>query len=105
MLAQKKSEPDEKLFNVSNKSLLDYVHTLDGGNFKTKDFRTLLGTRTAMNEMSSMKAPTTEKEYKKAVLSVAKTVSSTLGNTPSVALKSYISPVVFAPWQSAVHGL
>ena len=49
-----------QLFEVNEKSLLDHVHTLDGGGFKTKDFRTHLGTSTAMAEVGRRKAPTDE---------------------------------------------
>jgi DNA topoisomerase-1 len=96
-----KAGPDGKLFSeVSGKSLLDYTHTLDGGGFKTKDFRTLLGTREAMVKMKSVSAPTTDRGYRKAVMEVAKHVATRLGNTPTVALQSYISPAIFAPWRA-----
>lgn len=91
---------EEPLFpQVSGGSLLNYTHTLNGGKFKTKDFRTLMGTREAMNQMKTMKAPATAKAYKKSVLGVAKTVAAKLGNTPTVALQSYIHPAVFSAWR------
>ena len=94
---------DGKLFpEVSSASLLDYTHTLDGGKFKTKDLRTLLATRTAMNQVAKVPPPKTEKDYKRCVLEIAKAVSARLGNTPKVALQSYINPVVFAPWRSSL---
>lgn len=96
-----KAGDDGQLFAVNEKTLLDHVHTLDGGSFKTKDFRTLLGTKTAMDAMSKLPAPKTEAEYKKATLAVAKEVSEKLGNTPTVALQSYINPAVFARWRIA----
>lgn len=96
--------PNGQLFpDVTDNSLLDYMHTLDGGNFRTKDFRTVLGTRTAMEAVRNIGVPRNESEYKQAVGSVAKIVSEKLGNTPSVALQSYISPAVFAPWRAVVQ--
>jgi len=95
----KKAGSKGRLFNTDGITLLKYTATLGGGGFKTKDFRTLIGTKTAMALVSNMKAPSTEKEYKKQVKEVAKTVASKLGNTPAVALKSYISPVVFSEWR------
>jgi DNA topoisomerase-1 len=86
--------------NVNQKSLLDYVHSFGGG-FKTKDFRTLVGTKTAMKEVTKVAPPANATGYKKAVMQVAKVVAAKLGNTPTVALQSYISPVVFAPWGNA----
>lgn len=100
----KRAGADGKLFpGVSDKSLLDYTHTLDGGSFKTKDFRTLLGTREAMNAVNSGTAPKNEKDYRKKVLEIAKLVSSKLGNTPVVALQSYINPAVFAGWRAQAN--
>ncbi|HJX53535.1 MAG TPA: anti-CBASS Acb1 family protein, partial [Polyangia bacterium] len=99
----KKAGASGRLFpEVSGASLLDYTHTLDGGGFKTKDFRTLLATRSAMNEIKKAEPPKTERDYKKRVLEIAKAVSSRLGNTPVVCLQSYINPIVFAPWRSSL---
>jgi DNA topoisomerase-1 len=85
--------------HVSDKSILSYVHSFDGGGFRTKDMRTLLGTRTAMALTKSMEAPTNPTQYKKAVRAVAVAVSNKLGNTPTVALQSYINPTIFAEWR------
>ena len=97
----KEAGADGHLFpNINEKHLLDYTHSLDGGNFKTKDFRTHLGTATALEEVRKAEGkPTNEKEYKKMVMAVAKKVSTKLGNTPTIALQSYINPVVFADWR------
>lgn len=103
MLASRKMQAgdDKQLFpRVSSGSLLDYIHgNLDHGGFKSKDFRTYLGTSTAQAMVSSMKEPTSQKEYVKAVKDVAKAVSEKLGNTPTVALNSYIAPQVFSGWK------
>lgn len=99
----RKAGTNGKLFPATNHSaLLVHTHSLDGGSFKTKDFRTLLGTRVAMTEMATAEAPKSAREYKKAVMDVAKKVAAKLGNTPTIALQSYISPSVFATWRSAV---
>lgn len=98
LLARKKGDA-EPLFPINEKTLLDHVHTFDGGGFKTKDFRTLLGTRSAMAEIDKLPKPKNEKDYKKAVMAVAAAVSKKLGNTPTIALQSYINPSVFASWR------
>ena len=84
---------------VTDKSLLEYTHTLNGGSFKTKDFRTLLASREALNQIKALPIPKGEAEYKKRVKEVATVVSKKLGNTPTVALQSYINPAVFASWR------
>jgi len=103
MLKERKASAgaDGRLFpGVSDKGLLEYSHSLDGGDFKTKDFRTFAGTSHATNTIKGMTAPTNEKEYKKAVREVANGVSQLLGNTPTVALQSYIDPSVFSEWKA-----
>ena len=90
-----------KLFDTTAGKLLAHTHSLDGGGFKTKDFRTFLGTSTAAKMVAAGTAPTDAKSYKRAVMEVAKAVSAKLGNTPTIALQSYINPVVFAGWRAA----
>ncbi len=104
LLARKKRAGDGRLFpNVNAGRLLSYVHSLDGGMFKTKDFRTLIGTRLAMSEMSGKPVPKDPKAYKKAVMDVAKQVATKLGNSPTIALQSYIAPEIFGSWRMAAN--
>jgi DNA topoisomerase-1 len=91
-----------RLFDASDGELRDYVRTLDGGEFTPKDFRTLLGTSMAAKMVNAVKRPPrTLKEYKKKVREVAQAVADQLGNTPTVALQSYINPTVFSAWKPA----
>lgn len=94
------SAPSGKLFKTDDAKLRDYSHTLNGGSFKPKDFRTLKGTQTAMQLVkSSPEKPSNLKEFKKRVMEVARKVSEVLGNTPTIALQSYINPFVFNQWK------
>lgn len=101
MLLARKAEAGEdgKIFKTSADALSTYTHTQDGGMFKTKDFRTLVGTRSAKELVSKMPVPKTPKEYKASVKQVATAVATRLGNTATVCLQSYISPTVFAEWR------
>lgn len=91
-----------KLFGGLNETKLgEHVKEI-GGKFKTKDFRTLLGTRTAA-ALVKPPPPKTEKEYQAKAMEVAKQVSAKLGNTPVVALQSYINPAVFASWRVGLN--
>ena len=98
-----KAGTNGRVFNgVTSSSLLSTMHgELDHGGYKTKDLRTHLATSTAHKLVSSMPAPKDAKTYKKQVLEVAKAISAKLGNTPTVALQSYIAPQVFAQWRAA----
>jgi DNA topoisomerase IB len=84
---------------LTDAGLRDHVNSFDGGSFTTKDFRTLLGTRTALREVASRSKPTSMAADKKAVREVATKVSDKLGNTPTIALQSYINPIAFAGWR------
>ena len=96
--------PRDKLFDADYGTLLKHVHSLGGGEFKTKDLRTHVGTQTAIDVISKLPEPRDEKEYKRAVKHVATAVSDKLGNTPAIALQSYINPSVFAAWHRAGMG-
>lgn len=89
--------------NTSAGALGKHVKSLGGDAAKTKDIRTYIGTQTAIEAIKQTPEPMNEKQYKLAVKQVATIVSDKLGNTASIALASYISPVVFAGWQQAAH--
>lgn len=90
----------ERLFKTTDNDVRKYISSRAEG-FSPKDFRTYQGTSAALRLVKGMKAPTTAKAYKAAQKKVATAVSKHLGNTPAVALKSYIAPSVFSPWKAA----
>ena len=89
-----------KLFNVTDGQVRDYLHSRDG-EFKVKDFRTWKGTSVAIREIQKMKPPAEGKPFLKAQRIVAKKVARELGNTPIVALRSYIDPAAWHHWKAA----
>jgi DNA topoisomerase IB len=91
-----------KLFETDDSELRKYAKKLNGGSFKPKDFRTLKGTNTAIQYLKGVKPAKDMNEYKKIVSNTAKEVSKVLGNTPSIALKSYINPFVFLKIKPAI---
>lgn len=102
----KKAGSDGKLFpNTNAKRLRGYVKQLSGSDeVKTKDFRTYVANTVATQAVQDLPAPTTEVAYKRQVREVAIRVSQKLGNTPTIALASYINPVVFAEWRAGLTG-
>jgi len=90
---------DGRLFQTDANALLNYSHSLDGGGFKTKDVRTIRGTMEAQRLVAQQPKPRTERERRKAILSVGRAVAGVLGNTATVALQSYIDPHTFDPWK------
>ena len=86
--------PHQRLFAVTAMSLLAYAKDVSGG-ARPKDFRTWVGTTTARRLVAKLQPARSEKEYKGLVRGVAVEVATRLGNTPVVALQSYIDPRVF----------
>jgi hypothetical protein len=96
----KAAGPKGLLFpTVTEKTLRVYTRGLDGGGFKPKDMRTARGTSLAVDTINRMDPPKNRASYKKSVKAVATVVSQHLGNTPTVALQSYIDPHVFLAWR------
>lgn len=88
--------------HVDEKKLQGYVKQLTKGGAKPKDLRTLKANNTAASAMRDIPAPKNETEYKKSVHEVARRVSKVLGNTPTVALASYIHPDIFSHWRAGL---
>lgn len=80
--------------NTNGNKLGLYLKSVGGKEFKTKDFRTWQGTSKAIQLVGNRQAKSMA-EFKAIQKEVAKGVAAHLGNTPAVALASYISPMVW----------
>lgn len=91
----------ETLFTHDSGETLAYMKKISGGKFKVHDLRTWNGTVMADRLVSGLlKAgltPKTKKEFKALRKQVATQVANALGNTPAMALSTYIHPAVFRP--------
>lgn len=94
----KSLKPSQNVFEATDNDARDYVKANGGGKFKVKDFRTWQATAVALKEIKKLPAPTTQTQANKQRKQVATVVSDHLGNTPTVALNSYIPPFVFDSW-------
>lgn len=84
-----------QLFNTSDRTLRLFIKAHMGPSFMVKDFRTHSATHTALKLISKMKPVSDEKSFKRVQKAVATQVATHLGNTPAMALKAYIDPVVW----------
>jgi DNA topoisomerase-1 len=82
------------LFNLTGARVNEYVRMYLGDEFTAKDFRTWGGTLLAAIAFAERGIPTSEAEAKRSVAAVMRIVGERLGNTPSVARASYVSPAV-----------
>lgn len=89
-----------QLFPTANDAKASaYIKKVSGNShFKTKDFRTWNGTTVAIKTLGDRTAKN-EKEMTKLKKDVATVVSKHLGNTPTVALSSYIDPSIWGKAQ------
>lgn len=90
-----KPKNDQRLFRTSDTAVRDYLKSVSRDDFKVKDFRTYHGTAKALEVINGHPIPSEDKAFVKFQKSVAKEVSSHLGNTPDMALKAYIDPSVW----------
>ena len=79
-----------------------YLNSIPGASgFTVKDFRTYLGTLTAFRKIRNLPVPSSSKEFKRDRKEIGESVARELGNSPNIALKSYVSPEVFCVWESS----
>jgi DNA topoisomerase-1 len=69
-----------------------YVRERTGGDFTAKDFRTLAGTAAAAVSLAKRGPTPTKSTRTRAVAQAMRDAADALGNTPSIARKSYVDP-------------
>ncbi|GAB2463076.1 DNA topoisomerase-1 [Conyzicola lurida] len=72
----------------------DYLRERTGGDFSAKDFRTLRGTVAAALSLAKSGKARTRTKRTRAVAQAMRDAASVLGNTASIAKKSYVDPRV-----------
>jgi len=92
---------DRHIFQTTDEAIRAYLNSIQGDSaFMVKDFRTYMGTLTAFRKIKSMPPPVNSREFKKSRREVGEAVAQKLGNSPTIALNSYISPEVFCAWET-----
>lgn len=89
----------DRLFETSDGQVRSYMNE-KASDFSPKDFRTRHANAIALSIIAKGRVPKSDKEFKKARREVGEKVARYLGNTHTVALKSYINPAVFAQWEA-----
>jgi DNA topoisomerase-1 len=79
---------------VTSADINAYVKERTGSDFTAKDFRTLRGTVAAAASLARTGAQRTAAKRKRAISRAMMEASEVLGNTPSIARKSYVDPRV-----------
>jgi DNA topoisomerase-1 len=81
--------------SVESSDVNEYLRGVSGDEFTAKDFRTWAGTVLAAQALKDLATFDSQAAAKKNIVSAVKSVSSRLGNTPSVCRKCYVHPQVF----------
>ena len=93
--------PENPVFRTNADHIRAYLKSIPkGSRFTVKDFRTYVGTLTAFRKLKTMPIPQTGRERIRYKKEVARTVAKELGNSPTIALNSYVSPEVFCMWEA-----
>ncbi|KNH17823.1 DNA topoisomerase [Arthrobacter sp. ZBG10] len=79
---------------VTSSDINAYVKERTGSDFTAKDFRTLRGTIAAAGSLARTGPRPTVAKRKRAVSAAMQAAAEVLGNTPSIARKSYVDPRV-----------
>lgn len=94
----KKAKGTDRLFDTSPAEANDYIKSKTGKAYTAKDLRTHKAMTVALDMISKLgprQRPKTAKEFRKLQLKVGDAVAAQLGNTRTMALNSYIPPMVF----------
>jgi len=96
----RKVPQNRRMFNTNDDRIRDYLHSLPHGDgYKVSDWRPYHATRIARELVATTEAPKSTAEYKRKRKQIGVVVGLKLGNTPGMALGSYIDPKVFDPWK------
>lgn len=87
-------DDDGQRHEIGSSDVNAYLKEISGGEFTAKDFRTWNGTVLAMRFLRVCDRPTSATAGKRQVSGAIKSVAQRLGNTPAVARKAYVHPVV-----------
>jgi len=83
-----------KVHDIGSNDVNNYLKEISGESFTAKDFRTWAGTVMAALALKEFESVTSEVQAKKNIVAAIETVSSLLGNTPSVCRKCYVHPEI-----------
>ncbi|HJP87279.1 MAG TPA: hypothetical protein VJ852_14905 [Gemmatimonadaceae bacterium] len=85
---------DGKWCDVDSHDVNDYIERIADFPYTAKDFRTWGGTLRAATVLAELGMGKSQTERKKNVVTAVRLVAAELGNTPAIARKSYVHPVV-----------
>lgn len=95
-------DDDGRAHPVTPTQINSYIKSVTAPEYSAKDFRTWGATMLAALELADIGPVEDEKEIKKNVVQVVKSVAEQLGNTPSVCRSSYIHPLIIKAYEKGI---
>jgi DNA topoisomerase-1 len=87
-------QEEGKWYDVDSRDVNEYIENVAQFPYTAKDFRTWGGTLRAATVLAELGKGRSQTERKKNVVTAVRLVAAELGNTPAIARKSYVHPVV-----------
>ena len=92
----------EKPRPVTPSQINAYIKSITAPEFSSKDFRTWGASLLAAIEFAELGVADDERQLKKNIVAVVKSVAEQLGNTPTVCRSSYINPTVIKAYSKGI---
>ncbi len=94
---------DGAVRDVTARAVNEYMREILGERYTSKDLRTFGGTVRAATILADIGPARTKREARRNTVLTARLVASELGNTPTIARKAYIHPVVLEQYETHGH--
>jgi DNA topoisomerase-1 len=91
-------DDEEVTRTVESSDVNAYIKEISGSDFTAKDFRTWVGTVSAVRALRELAPAASASDANKQLVAAVKLVAERLGNTAAVCRKAYIHPAVLDAW-------
>ena len=88
------------LHNIDARAINAYLSTISGRRVSAKDFRTFHATALAGDRLAALKPEASDRKRNRQIVSVVKEVAAMLGNTATIARKSYVHDIVLTSFET-----
>lgn len=95
-------DDDRRAHPVTPTQINSYIKTITAPEYSAKDFRTWGATMLAALELAEIGPADDERQIKKNIVRVVKSVAEQLGNTPTVCRGSYIHPLILKAYEKGI---
>lgn len=93
-------DKDGNRHSIDSGAVNEYIKTISGGEFTSKDFRTWTGTVQCLSCFSDIGGFETQTQMKKNIVTALDCVAEALGNTRTVCKKHYVHPIILSTYEN-----